>query len=159
MTENSINLDLDVLLILPPQWTPLSPYYALPILAGELNNAGHTCLLRDLNIEITGSDTSDIYMTDEILKEKGFIWSTGFSRSNVTPEPDLLITTAAHGGLNNPEVVAAKKLGITVVTYAEALAEMSKLKELITVCGVGGKGTVASMVAVLLDSARRNPYQ
>lgn len=41
----------DVILILPPQWTPLSPYYALPILVGELKNAGFSAKIRDLNVE------------------------------------------------------------------------------------------------------------
>ncbi len=42
---------LDALLLLPPQWTPLCVYYALPILAGEIRQAGHSCEIRDLNIE------------------------------------------------------------------------------------------------------------
>jgi len=51
MTTNNNDNRTDVLLLLPPQWTPLSPYYALPILAGEIKQAGYTCSIRDLNIE------------------------------------------------------------------------------------------------------------
>ena len=50
MTKNQTS-KTDVLLTLTPQWTPLSPYYALPILAGEIEQAGFSCLIRDLNIE------------------------------------------------------------------------------------------------------------
>lgn len=51
MSDKNNSNSTDVLLILPPQWTPLSPYYALPILAGEVKEAGFTCKIRDLNIE------------------------------------------------------------------------------------------------------------
>ncbi|HBH17445.1 MAG TPA: hypothetical protein DDX14_00600 [Cyanobacteria bacterium UBA9579] len=50
MTKDTDN-NLDVLMLLPPQWTPLSPYYALPILAGELKRAGYSCVIKDLNID------------------------------------------------------------------------------------------------------------
>lgn len=51
MNINNSEFQTDVLLLLPPQWTPLSPYYALPILAGEIKNAGFNCKIKDLNIE------------------------------------------------------------------------------------------------------------
>jgi anaerobic magnesium-protoporphyrin IX monomethyl ester cyclase len=35
---------------MPPQWTPLAPYFALPVLAGEIIQAGHTCKIQDLNV-------------------------------------------------------------------------------------------------------------
>lgn len=60
---NDVNKDqLDVMLILPPQWTPLSPYYGLPILAGELLQAGYTCKIRDLNVEFFNRMTSPEYL-------------------------------------------------------------------------------------------------
>lgn len=43
--------EVDALLLLPPQWTPMCPYYALPILAGEIKQAGFSCSIRDLNVE------------------------------------------------------------------------------------------------------------
>jgi radical SAM superfamily enzyme YgiQ (UPF0313 family) len=63
MTNNSKDNRTDVLLLLPPQWTPLSPYYALPILAGEFKNAGYSCLLRDLNVEFFHRILSPEYLT------------------------------------------------------------------------------------------------
>lgn len=51
MTAEPMAERLDTLLILPPQWTPLCVYYALPILAGEIRQAGHSCEIRDLNVE------------------------------------------------------------------------------------------------------------
>lgn len=112
---------------------------------------------RDLGIKITGSDVEEIFVTDEVLRKNGIVWNLGFGKQNLVPKPDLDIVTAAHGGLLNPEVEEAKKLGIKVLTYAEALAALSKEKKIISVAGVGGKTTTSAMIATLLDCARLIP--
>ena len=112
---------------------------------------------QDAGIKITGSDVEEEFVTDEILKARGITWSVGFSEKNLEPKPDLVITTGAHGGLNNPEVLAAKELGIPVLTHAEALGEFVKDKKLITVAGVGGKTTTSSMISQMLDFAGLRP--
>lgn len=111
----------------------------------------------DLGIHVTGSDIEEVFVTDEILKKRGVAWSTRFSQNNLNPRPDLVITTGAHGGFKNPEVIAAKMQGIPVMSHAEALAEFARGKETIAVSGVGGKTTTSSMIATVLDGAGRNP--
>lgn len=113
--------------------------------------------LQDLGVQISGSDTAEVFVTDEVLAKRGINWRVGFGKQNLVPRPDLVITTGAHGGLNNPEVLVAKNLGISVLTHAEALAELAKSKKTVTICGVGGKTTVASMIATLLDYAGVSP--
>jgi len=125
-----------------------------------IKGVGMTALalyMRDLGNKVTGSDVSEIFVTDETLRKAKIDWKVGFSPDNLSLKPDLVITTGAHGGLRNPEVVAAKDLGIRVLTYAEALAEVSKEKDLIAVCGVGGKGTTASVIVTVLDYAKKHP--
>ncbi|MBI2268278.1 MAG: UDP-N-acetylmuramate--L-alanine ligase [Candidatus Blackburnbacteria bacterium] len=112
---------------------------------------------QDLGIKVTGSDVQEIFVTDETLEKRGITWEVGFSSQNLNLHPDLLITTGAHGGLNNPEVVAARGMGIPVMTHAEALGEFAKGKSTIAVCGVGGKSTTSAMISTILDSALRNP--
>ena len=41
----------DILLIQPPQWYPVSPYLAVPILAGQLKKSGFDVRSHDLNVE------------------------------------------------------------------------------------------------------------
>lgn len=125
-----------------------------------IKGVGMTALafcLQDLGIKVTGSDTKEIFVTDEMLQKRNLSWKEGFKKENLEPKPDLVITTGAHGGLNNPEVLAAKEMNIPVITHAEALAEISKGKDLIAVCGVGGKTTVSSMIATILSLANKNP--
>ncbi|MGB9706668.1 MAG: UDP-N-acetylmuramate--L-alanine ligase [Microgenomates group bacterium] len=115
------------------------------------------CCLQDLGIKISGSDIEEIFVTDKVLKQRKIPWKVGFSEKNLTPKPDLVITTGAHGGLTNPEVVAATEMKIPVLTHAQALGKMMEGKEGISVCGVGGKTTTASMIATVLEKAGRKP--
>lgn len=115
------------------------------------------CCLQDLKIKLTGSDVKEVFVTDEILEKRKIKWRAGFDEKHLKPKPDLVIATGAHGGLDNLEVKAAKKAGIKVLTHAQALGELMKGKEGISVCGVGGKTTTASMMATVLESARKSP--
>ena len=40
-----------LLLIFPPQWTPISPHFALPSLLGQLKYCGFNAEAMDLNID------------------------------------------------------------------------------------------------------------
>jgi UDP-N-acetylmuramate--alanine ligase len=118
--------------------------------------AALACCAQDLKIKITGSDIGEIFITDELLKRRGIKWKTGFSPKNIK-NSDLLITTGAHGGFENPEVKEAIEKGIKAVSQAEGLAMFTEGKEIISVCGVGGKTTTASMVAMVLNSLGLEP--
>lgn len=112
---------------------------------------------QDLGIRITGSDIEETFVTDEVLKKRHIKWNKGFSEKNLSSKPDLLITTGAHGGLANPEVEAAKKMKVPVLTHAQALGKFMEGKDGISVCGVGGKTTTCSMIAAILHYAKRKP--
>ena len=112
---------------------------------------------QDLGIKVTGSDVDKVFVTDETLKKRGIEWIEGFKKENLDPRPDLVITTGAHGGLKNPEVISAREIGIPILTQGEAVASFSKGKEVIAVCGVGGKTTTTAMVSTIFDVAGLNP--
>ncbi|OGY09303.1 MAG: UDP-N-acetylmuramate--L-alanine ligase [Candidatus Blackburnbacteria bacterium RIFCSPHIGHO2_01_FULL_43_15b] len=140
--------------------TSISPLHAKHIHFVGIKGVGMTALAlcaKDLGIRVTGSDLEEVFVTDETLKKHGVPWVTGFHPVNIEADVDLVITTGAHGGLNNPEVIAARDKGIPVLTHAEALGEFTRGKDLITVAGVGGKTTTASMVSTLLSVAGRHP--
>src|SRR5690606_3239371 len=58
---------------------------------------------------------------------------------------------------NNPEVVAAKALGVPVIRRAEMLAELMRMKYGIAVAGTHGKTTTTSLVATLLNAGGIDP--
>ena len=43
--------DKKILFLFPPQWTPISPHFALCSLTGQLKNAGYSTTTEDLNVE------------------------------------------------------------------------------------------------------------
>ncbi|KKQ37171.1 MAG: UDP-N-acetylmuramate-L-alanine ligase, partial [Candidatus Woesebacteria bacterium GW2011_GWA1_37_7] len=125
-----------------------------------IKGVGNTALalcLQDIGIKVTGSDVEEIFVTDGVLEKNKIKWNVGFGKKNLSPRPDLLVTTAAHGGLLNPEVTQAKEFDIPVTTFAEFLAELANTKDVIGVCGVGGKTTTTSIIAVLLNEAGLHP--
>ncbi|MBU2051680.1 UDP-N-acetylmuramate--L-alanine ligase [Patescibacteria group bacterium] len=111
----------------------------------------------DLKKIVSGSDTDEIFPTDTWLKSAKIKLKVGFSAKHLPKGCDLLVYTGAHQGVNNPEVIAAKKQGISVLNYAQALAQVAEVKTLVATAGVGGKSTTAAMIATILETAGVKP--
>lgn len=119
--------------------------------------AAMACCLQDLGIGLSGSDTQEVFVTDALLKKRNIKYAIGFKKENLSSGIDLVITTGSHGGLDNPEVLAARERGIPFLTHADALGRLMDGKEGVSVCGVGGKTTTSAMIATVFDSAGKNP--
>lgn len=57
-----------MLLIFPPQWTPVSPHFAICTLLGQLKNAGYDASFMDLNVEFYNKILSRNYL--QFIQEK-----------------------------------------------------------------------------------------
>lgn len=114
------------------------------------------CLL-DLGKIVTGSDIEEDFVTSAVLKKMAISPYVGFSPEHIHESTNLVIFSGAHKGSENPEVLAAKNRGITVMPHADALGELMKGKRGISVCGVGGKSTVSAMIAWILEFAGLKP--
>src|SRR5476651_2443117 len=68
-------------------------------------------IAKEAGFIVTGCDTADIFITDEPLKKAGIQTTLNFSKEHLI-DIDLVITTGAHGGFDNPEIKAAKELQI-----------------------------------------------
>ncbi len=119
-------------------------------------------IAKEAGFIVTGCDIADEFITDEPLKKAGITPLVGFSKEHIK-NCDLVITTGAHGGFDNPEVMAAKKLGIPVWTQGEAVGkfmngEIFGRKSIgISVTGSHGKTTTTAMLATVLKTARMDP--
>ncbi|HET9946672.1 MAG TPA: UDP-N-acetylmuramate--L-alanine ligase [Patescibacteria group bacterium] len=119
-------------------------------------------IAKEAKMYVTGSDTKEIYITDEVLQKAGITVFEGFSKEHVQGV-DLVVTTGAHGGLSNPEVIAAKEQGIEVLLQGQAVGEFMKgdifRKEFlgISVAGCHGKTTTTAMIATLLKEGGKDP--
>jgi UDP-N-acetylmuramate--alanine ligase len=58
---------------------------------------------------------------------------------------------------SNPEVVAARDRGVPVLSRAEVLAAVTRLRRTIAVAGTHGKTTTSALVAMALDAAGLDP--
>lgn len=114
--------------------------------------------LCDLGISVTGSDTADIFPTDQELSDAGVTLYVGFDAKRFIKNiPDLVIYTGAHGGKDNVEVVAALTLHIPCLPHGQALGEFMEGKRQVVVAGSHGKTTTSAMVACIFQNAKLYP--
>lgn len=125
-------------------------------------------IAKEAGIKVSGSDVVEGFITDEVLKKSGIIPLVGFSSSHLTSgstkkDVDLVITTGAHGGFENAEVLEAKRKKIKVITQGEAVGlfmdgSIFNRKSIgISVTGTHGKTTTTAMIATILKSAGLDP--
>lgn len=93
---------------------------------------------------ITGSDVSERFYTDEIL-EKLKITPLSFDEKNITDSVQLVIYSSAYSPDTNPDLKEAKKRGIPLMLYTQALGAFSKTAFSCGVCGVHGKTTTTGL--------------
>ncbi len=119
-------------------------------------------IAKEAGLEVTGSDVDEIFITDEPLKNSGIEPYKGFFPDHVG-EAQLVITTGAHGGYKNPEVVFAKEKNIPVLTQGEAVGLFMDGKIFgrktvgISVAGTHGKTTTTAMIATVLKECGADP--
>lgn len=105
---------------------------------------------------VSGSDVSEQFITDHELEQIPII--TSFDPHVLPQATQLVIYSAAHGGLENAQVIEAKKRGIAVVHQAEFIAELIQLFHTsIAVAGCHGKTTTSSMLAYALTKLGVRP--
>ncbi|MCJ7786845.1 Mur ligase domain-containing protein, partial [Patescibacteria group bacterium] len=106
--------------------------------------------------KISGSDLTSSEITN-FLKKKGTKLILGRHLAKNLPEDTDLVIHSLAVLPNNPEMKKAKKLGIKVQSYPEALGELTRKYFTIAVSGTHGKSTSAAMIALILIKAGLDP--
>ncbi len=104
---------------------------------------------------VSGSDMAESEVT-QALRKFGAVIAIGEDAKNVSDNCDLVIYTIAILK-DHLELVEAKKRGIPVLSYPEALGIISKDKYTIAITGTHGKTTTTAMVAKILTDAGLDP--
>src|SRR3989344_866093 len=104
---------------------------------------------------VTGSDMEEPFSTDEVLRKLG-IHVSGFQKNNITQSTDVVVRSSAYGD-THVEIVAARKNGIPVVDYIDAVAELFNTKIGILVVGTHGKTTTTALIGLMLEDAGLDP--
>ncbi len=91
----------------------------------------------------------------EILKRAGLRVQPQ-DGSAITPETSVLAVSTAIEA-DNPELLAAQRLGVEVVHRAAMLARLAAGKRVVAITGTAGKTTVTAIVGYLLEQAGFDP--
>lgn len=112
-------------------------------------------LLLSFGYDVSGSDREDTPVIGH-LRSLGAEVFVGHSASNLPSNCACLIYSAAVDD-DNPEVTEAKRRGIVVMKYAEALGELMRGRIGIAVAGTHGKSTTSMLIAKILVDAYLQP--
>lgn len=99
---------------------------------------------------ITGSDDAIFEPSKSRLEAKGLLpESMGWFPEKIHAGIDVIIL-GMHAKADNPELIKAQQLGITIYSYPEFLYEHAKNKTRVVIGGSHGKTTITSMILHVL---------
>ena len=104
--------------------------------------------------EVFGSDLARSEITDDLKK----IGARIFVKKNINLKktaPDLAIYSLA--AKNNPELRRVQDMGVKIMSYPQALGELTKKYRTVAVAGAHGKSTVTAMIGMMLAAAKFDP--
>lgn len=130
---------------------------------------GLALIARQAGFEVAGSDVSEEFLTDKVLAEAKIRVDLGFDTSHIeefiksAEGKVLVITTAAHNGLLNPQCEYARAQNIPILTHGQAVGYFmqgdlfSRVFKGISILGCHGKTTISAMVSAALTKAELDP--
>jgi len=124
-----------------------------------IKGAGMTALaqvLKGWGKTVSGSDTADIFFTDDVLKKEKIRVVAPFRAGNL-PAADLVIRSTAYTASNNVEVKTAVKKKLPMMTYPQAVGQLFAGRYGIAVCGTHGKTTTSAMLTFVLKELGLDP--
>jgi UDP-N-acetylmuramate--alanine ligase len=141
---------------------PLFDEYLVPGRKGYMIGIGGVSMaplaevLSDMGLCITGSDMQNSEKVQE-LRGRGINVNIGHHAENIQPEYEFVVRTAAVHN-DNPEIIAAKAMGIPVFERTQAWgAIMKDYRNALCISGTHGKTTTTSMCTHILMAADKDP--
>ena len=121
---------------------------------GGIGMSGLAEILRNLRFDVSGSDLKEGDTTRRLARF-GVRIDVGHRAQNVSGSDVVVYSSAIDS--TNPELLQARQLGIPVVSRAEMLAELMRVKYGVAIAGSHGKTTTTSLVATVLSAAGFDP--
>lgn len=138
--------------MVPRDWTGQRVFYIGIKGTGMI---GCATLAHEAGAVVSGSDTSEEFVTDHMLTEQGIL-VTDFSPERVTRELDLVVYSIVYPE-THPQRIRARELGIPEVSYTEHAADFFNEREGLVVIGSHGKTTTSAMLAHALSTLGESP--
>lgn len=106
--------------------------------------------LHKKGFQVSGSDDEVFEPSKSRLAKYNLLpKEIGWNESNVSNDLDAVIL-GMHAKPDNPELLAAQKMGVKIYSYPEYIYEQSKNKKRIVIAGSHGKTSITSMVLHVL---------
>lgn len=121
---------------------------------GGIGMSGLAEILRTLDFQVSGSDLREGENT-LALRRLGVHIALGHRAENVEGADVVVYSSAIQK--DNPEIVAAGEQAIPVISRAEMLAELMRVKYGVAIAGSHGKTTTTSLAATILRDAGLDP--
>jgi UDP-N-acetylmuramate--alanine ligase len=121
---------------------------------GGIGMSGLAEILRTLEFDVSGSDLREGEMTQR-LRRLGVRIDLGHRAENVHGADVVVFSSAID--VTNPEMREAQMLAIPVISRAEMLAELMRVKYGVAIAGSHGKTTTTSLIATVLSAAGLDP--
>ncbi len=124
---------------------------------GGVGMSGIAALLDGQGYRVSGSDLVASAAVER-LRAAGMPIAVGHDASHLAQPsiPGLVVVSSAVSE-DNPELIAARRHGIPVVSRGAMLAELARTKRTLAVVGSHGKTTTTSMAALVLEAAGLDP--
>lgn len=111
--------------------------------------------LQKKGYQITGSDDEIFDPAKSVLATVGLLPAKmGWDTANILPELDAVIV-GMHARKDNPELVKAQQLGLTIYSFPEYIYQESKKKTRVAIGGSHGKTSTTAMVMHILSQAKK----
>ncbi len=121
---------------------------------GGIGMSGIAEILLNLGFKVSGSDLHAGESTER-LRRLGATVDIGHAAEQITGADVVVHSSAVTNA--NPELQAARRLGVPVIRRAEMLAELMRLKYGIAIAGSHGKTTTTSLCAAVLEAGALDP--
>lgn len=107
--------------------------------------------LKNKGLTITGSDDK-IYDPSKSQLEANQLLPAkeGWDTNNISSDLDAVIV-GMHAKADNPELLKAQEMGITILSYPEFIRSQSDKKQRIVIAGSHGKTTITGMIVHVLQ--------
>jgi len=123
---------------------------------GGISMSGFARLFLENGFTVKGSDSQKSKITEKLVS-LGIDIVYGQKSENITKDIDFVVYTAAIHP-DNPEYIAAKKLGIPMMERAVMVGQVMKnYKNAIGISGTHGKTTTTSMLTHIFLTAEKDP--
>lgn len=112
-------------------------------------------------IHVGGSDTSERFFTDAVLRRRGVRYVEEFSPKNIPKDVDTIIYSTAYTPETNTELASAfrraKETPVRVMSYPEAVGDLTRERLSILVSGTHGKTTTSALLSETLKFLGADP--